>query len=217
MEVLLIGANKGLGYQVLKELLSKKITVNCLIRRKGLINFESKYLNIFYGDATNLSDLKKSIGNSECIISTINVQRKNIFPWSRLTNSKTTISDFAKNSIIASEDKINRIITISAWGVGESMEKIPKLFKFLIKFSNLKYPYIDHDIHEKVIENSNLNWTIIRPTALTNEKKYHDVKVYKKNEKIRKMIIGRKSLAKFIVNIVNDKTYFNKKIVLSRK
>ena len=48
MEVLLIGANKGLGYQVLKELLSKKITVNCLIRRKGLINFESKYLNIFY-------------------------------------------------------------------------------------------------------------------------------------------------------------------------
>ena len=217
MEVLLIGANKGLGYQVLKELLSKKITVNCLIRRKGLINFESKYLNIFYGDATNLSDLKKSIGNSECIISTINVQRKNIFPWSRLTNSKTTISDFAKNSIIVSEDKINRIITISAWGVGESMEEIPKLFKFLIKFSNLKYPYIDHDIHEKVIENSNLNWTIIRPTALTNETKYHDVKVYKKNEKIRKMIIGRKSLAKFIVNIVKDKTYFNKKIVLSRK
>ena len=217
MEELIIGANKGLGYQVLKELLSKKITVNCLIRRKGLINFESKYLNIFYGDATNLSDLKKSIGNSECIISTINVQRKNIFPWSRLTNSKTTISDFAKNSIIVSEDKINRIITISAWGVGESMEEIPKLFKFLIKFSNLKYPYIDHDIHEKVIENSNLNWTIIRPTALTNETKYHDVKVYKKNEKIRKMIIGRKSLAKFIVNIVKDKTYFNKKIVLSRK
>ena len=217
MEVLLIGANKGLGYQVLKELLSKKITVNCLIRRKGLINFESKYLNIFYGDATNLSDLKKSIGNSECIISTINVQRKNIFPWSRLTNSKTTISDFAKNSIIASEDKINRIITISAWGVGESMEKIPKLFKFLIKFSNLKYPYIDHDIHEKVIENSNLNWTIIRPTALTNETKYHDIEEFKGKRKINKITIGRKSLAKYVVKIINDKYFYRKKITVSRK
>ena len=217
MEVLLIGANKGLGYQVLKELLSKKITVNCLIRRKGLINFESKYLNIFYGDATNLSDLKKSIGNSECIISTINVQRKNIFPWSRLTNSKTTISDFAKNSIIASEDKINRIITISAWGVGESMEKIPKLFKFLIKFSNLKYPYIDHDIHEKVIENSNLNWTIIRPTALTNETKYHDIEEFKGKRKINKITIGRKSLAKYIVKIIDDKYFYKKKITVSRK
>ena len=217
MEVLLIGANKGLGYQVLKELLSKKITVNCLIRRKGLINFESKYLNIFYGDATNLSDLKRSIGNSECIISTINVQRKNIFPWSRLINSKTTISDFAKSSIVASENNVNRIITISAWGVGDSIEQIPKLFKFLVRFSNLKYPYSDHAIHEKVIEGSNLDWTIIRPTALINERKYHDVKVYEENEKIIKMIIGRKSLAKFIVNIINDKTYFNKKIVLSRK
>ena len=217
MEVLLIGANKGLGYQVLKELLSKKITVNCLIRRKGLINFESKYLNIFYGDATNLSDLKKSIGNSECIISTINVQRKNIFPWSRLTNSKTTISDFAKNSIIVSEDKINRIITISAWGVGESMEKIPKLFKFLIKFSNLKYPYIDHDIHEKVIENSNLNWTIIRPTALTNETKYHDIEEFKGKRKINKITIGRKSLAKYVVKIIDDKYFYKKKITVSRK
>ena len=217
MEVLLIGANRGLGYQVLKELVNKEITVNCLIKRKGLINFESKYLNIFYGDATNISDLKKSIGNSKCIISSINVQRKNIFPWSRLINSKTTISDFAKSSIVASENNANRIITISAWGVGDSIGQIPKLFKFLIRFSNLKYPYIDHAVHEKVIEDSNLNWTIIRPTALINEKKYHDVKVYKENEKIRKMIIGRKSLAKFIVNIVNDKTYFNKKIVLSRK
>ena len=217
MEVLLIGANKGLGYQVLKELLSKKITVNCLIRRKGLINFESKYLNIFYGDATNLSDLKKSIGNSECIISTINVQRKNIFPWSRLTNSKTTISDFAKNSIIVSGKKINRIITISAWGVGESMEKIPKLFKFLIKFSNLKYPYIDHDIHEKIIENSNLNWTIIRPTALTNETRYHDIEEFKGKRKINKITIGRKSLAKYVVKIINDKYFYRKKITLSRK
>ena len=217
MEVLLIGANKGLGYQVLKELLSKKITVNCLIRRKGLINFESKYLNIFYGDATNLSDLKKSIGNSECIISTINVQRKNIFPWSRLTNSKTTISDFAKNSIIVSGDKINRIITVSAWGVGESMEKIPKLFKFLIKFSNLKYPYIDHDIHEKVIENSNLNWTIIRPTALTNETKYHDIEEFKGKRKINKITIGRKSLAKYVVKIIDDKYFYRKKITVSRK
>ena len=116
-----------------------------------------------------------------------------------------------------SEDKINRIITISAWGVGESMEKIPKLFKFLIKFSNLKYPYIDHDIHEKVIENSNLNWTIIRPTALTNETKYHDIEEFKGKRKINKITIGRKSLAKYIVKIIDDKYFYRKKITVSRK
>ena len=217
MEILLVGGNRGLGYQILKELIHKKIRVNCLIRKKGQINFKSPYLNIFYGDATNLKDLSKSIGNSNCIISTINVQRKNIFPWSKLVNPKNTISDFTQKALIAAEKRLDRIITVSAWGVGDSIEKIPKLFKFLIKFSNLRYPYIDHDVHERIIENSNFKWTIIRPTALINEKQYHEIKEYKKNEKIRKLTIGRKSLAKFIVEIINDESYFNKKIVMSKK
>ena len=39
MEVLLIGANKGLGFEILKELTKNEIKVNCLVRKKGSINF----------------------------------------------------------------------------------------------------------------------------------------------------------------------------------
>jgi len=217
MEVLLIGANRGLGYEILKELTKSEIKVNCLVRKKGLINLDSPSIKIFYGDATNLNDLKKALGKSKIIISSINVQRKNIFPWSKLTNSKKTISDFTKNVLEASENNINRIITVSAWGVGDSITGIPKIFKFLIKYSNLKYPYLDHDLHEKIIESSNTNWTILRPTALTNEKGYHEVKVHDGKEVRPKLTISRKSLAKFIVKIINDKSYFKKKLIVSRK
>ena len=217
MEGLLIGANRGLGYEILKELTKSEIKVNCLVRKKGLINLDSPSIKIFYGDATNLNDLKKALGKSKIIISSINVQRKNIFPWSKLTNSKKTISDFTKNVLEASENNINRIITVSAWGVGDSINKIPKIFKFLIKYSNLKYPYRDHDLHEKIIESSNTNWTILRPTTLTNEKGYHEVKVHDGKEVRPKLTISRKSLAKFIVKIINDKSYFKKKLIVSRK
>jgi putative NADH-flavin reductase len=216
MEVLLIGGNRGLGYEILKELTKNNIKVNCLIRKKGLINFDNSNIKIFYGDATNLNDLKKALGKSKIIISSINVQRKNIFPWSKLTNSKKTISDFTKNVLEVSENNINRIITVSAWGVGDSIAEIPKIFKFLIKYSNLKYPYRDHYLHEKIIESSNANWTILRPTALTNEKGYHEVKAYDGKEGRPKLTIGRKSLAKFIVKIINDKSYFKKKLIVSR-
>ena len=91
-----------------------------------------------------------------------------------------------KVQLLLFENNANRIITISAWGVGESIGKIPKLFKFLIRFSNLKYPYIDHAVHEKVIEDSNLDWTIIRPTALINERKYHDIEEFKGKENYQK-------------------------------
>ena len=84
MEVLLIGANKGLGFEILKELTENEIKVNCLVRKKGSINLDSPSIKIFYGDATNLNDLKKALGKSKIIISSINVQRKNIFPLHRL-------------------------------------------------------------------------------------------------------------------------------------
>ena len=215
MEILLIGASKGLGLQILKEAIKNEIKVNCLIRKKSNLNLESPFLKKIYGDATNIRDLENSVGNSEVIISTINVCRRNIIPWSGLTNSKTTISTFAKNTLKLSKNNINRIITISAWGVGDSIDDIPKLFKQLIKFSNLKYPYMDHDLHEKIIEKSNFNWTILRPTALTNERKYHKVVPYEDNKP--KLTVGRKSLARFIIDIIEDKSYFKKKLVVSRK
>tara|TARA_B100000902_G_scaffold382535_1_gene420298 strand:+ start:1279 stop:1929 length:651 start_codon:yes stop_codon:yes gene_type:complete len=216
MEILLIGASKGLGLQILKEAIKKEIKVNCLIRKKSKLNLKSPFLKKIYGDATNYRDLEKSVGNSEVIISTINVCRRNIIPWSALTNSKTTVSTFAKNTLNLSKNNINRIITISAWGVGDSIDDIPKLFKLLIKFSNLKYPYIDHDLHEKIIEKSNFNWTILRPSALTNEQKYHEVVSHEGNNNPR-LTVGRKSLARFIIGIIENKYYFKKKLVVSRK
>ena len=169
MEIFLIGANKGLGYEILLEAIRNKIKVNCLVRSLGRINFESPYLKLFYGDATNHNEMINSIGNSKAIISSINVTRRNIFPWSKIVNSKSTISDSSKLIVdIAKLKKINRVITISAFGVAETYKNIPKWFQLLIKYSNLKYPYKDHELHEKIISTSGLNWTIIRPVSYTH-------------------------------------------------
>ena len=46
MEVLLIGANRGLGYEILKELTKSEIKVNCLVRKKGLINLAVSYTHL---------------------------------------------------------------------------------------------------------------------------------------------------------------------------
>ena len=80
MEVLLIGANKGLGYEILKELTKNEIKVNCLVRKKGLINLDSSSIKIFYGDATNLKDLKKALGKSKIIIAQLMFKEKIFFP-----------------------------------------------------------------------------------------------------------------------------------------
>ncbi len=200
MEIFLIGANNGLGYEILNEALRNKINVNCLVRSSKKINFESPYLKLFYGDATNFNELLNSIGTSSVIISSINVKRKNFFPWSKISNSTSTISDSSKLIVdIAKLKQINRVITISAFGVGETYKNIPKWFQLLIKYSNLKYPYKDHQVHEKIISTSGLNWTIIRPVVLTNFKKNEKIKITYKNHPKPNLIISRKSfLCRFL-------------------
>lgn len=218
MRILLLGATKGLGKEILKEALSLGFEINCLVRNTKKFPVEQNNIRVFEGDATSSIDLENAVQDSKIIISTLNVMRKNLFPWSNITNDKNTISKSSKNIIdISKRKKIKHLISISAWGVNESLDHIPIWFKLLIKNSNLKYPYIDHGKSEKLLLNSNLNWTILRPSALVNFLNNHQVKESISLKNKPSLIISRKSLAKFIINIVDKKNYYNKIVTVSKK
>ena len=218
MRILLLGATKGLGKEILKEALSLGFEINCLVRNTKKFPVEQNNIRVFEGDATSSIDLENAVQDSKIIISTLNVMRKNLFPWSNITNDKNTISKSSKNIIeISKRKKIKHLISVSAWGVNESLDQIPIWFKLLIKNSNLKYPYIDHGKSEKLLVNSNLNWTILRPSALVNFLNNHQVKESISLKNKPSLIISRKSLAKFIINIVDKKNYYNKIVTVSKK
>ena len=218
MRILLLGATKGLGKEILKEALNLGFEINCLVRNAKKFPIEQNNIRVFEGDATSSIDLENAVQDSKIIISTLNVMRKNLFPWSNITNDKNTISKSSKNIIkISKRKKIKHLISVSAWGVNESLDHIPIWFKLLIKNSNLKYPYIDHGKSEKLLVNSNLNWTILRPSALVNFLNNHQVKESISLKNKPSLIISRKSLAKFIINIVDKKNYYNKIVTVSKK
>ena len=218
MRILLLGATKGLGKEILKEAIGLGFEINCLVRNAKKFPIEQNNIRVFEGDATSSIDLENAVQDSKIIISTLNVMRKNLFPWSNITNDKNTISKSSKNIIdISKRKKIKHLISISAWGVNESLDHIPIWFKLLIKNSNLKYPYIDHGKSEKLLVNSNLNWTILRPSALVNFLNNHQVKESISLKNKPSLIISRKSLAKFIINIVDKKNYYNKIVTVSKK
>lgn len=218
MRILLLGATKGLGKEILNEALSLGFEINCLVRNAKKFPIEQNNIRVFEGDATSSIDLENAVQDSKIIISTLNVMRKNLFPWSNITNDKNTISKSSKNIIeISKRKKIKHLISVSAWGVNESLDHIPIWFKLLIKNSNLKYPYIDHGKSEKLLVNSNLNWTILRPSALVNFLNNHQVKESISLKNKPSLIISRKSLAKFIINIVDKKNYYNKIVTVSKK
>jgi len=63
---------------------------------------------------------------------------------------------------------VSRFICLSAWGVGDSFDRLPFVFKHIILPLLMKEEYEDKEAQEQLIRQSSLDWTIVRPSRLTN-------------------------------------------------
>jgi len=68
-----------------------------------------------------------------------------------------------------------------------------------------------------LLKKSDLNWTIIRPTGLTNSKKEQNIR--ETFEKIPKpsLTISRQSVAIYIINSIKDTNLMRKTVVISKE
>ena len=200
MKILILGATGRTGRHVLSYALSKGFEVNCLVRDLSKMTSSDK-LTIFKGTPENPGDLKKALVGCKFVINVLNISRKNDFPWSPLRTPSELLSQTTQSLIeLSKSNPIQRIVSCSAWGVGDSNKEIPWWFKWTIDNSNIQKAYIDHEKQEQLLKASSLNYTIIRPTGLTNSKTREKVKESMKGLPKPNLIVGRKTLANFLVD-----------------
>lgn len=210
MKVFLLGSTGRLGNNILDRLIAHKIKTNILIRNREKINFNSQYLEIFVGNPLDKKKLEKAILNCNIVINALNISRKSDFPWSKLRAPKTLLSETISNLVhLHQKHNFDRIISISAWGVRESKNQLPRWFRWLIDNSNIKHGYSDHEKQEQILTASNLDYTIIRPVGLSNSQKDKEPKITFKS-KPGNVLVSRKTVSKFIVDNLEK---YNKKTV----
>lgn len=206
--ILLLGATGRTGQHVLRQALDKGYQVHVLVRDQNRLPLLHEQLWVFEGDARIPRDLKMAMEGCDAVISCLNISRKSDFPWSPLRTPEDFISLSIKNTLNCCKDlDIDRLVTVSAWGVAESRPLIPSWFGWLIDNSNLSSAYLEHERQEAMLRSSALNWTIVRPVALTNSMKAKAVKVLEHNQK-PSWTISRKDTAKFLLDALEEETYF---------
>ena len=222
MKILILGATGRTGRHILETALIRKIEINCLVRStKKIKNFiPNDKLTVHLGSPDKMEDLEKAAEGCDTIISVLNISRKSDFPWSSLLTPKTFLSDVMKNIITmanADNSTINSVVTCSAWGVHETNQHIPWWFRLLIKFSNIRVAYKDHERQETLLsESKNIKWAIVRPVGLINRKKVKVVSVSLDNKPKPGMTISRRELAQFMLDIaINDRDYWYQKPTIS--
>lgn len=216
MKVLLLGGTGRTGRHVLAALLENGYQVRAIVRDIKGINILSPNLLLIEGDTRNASSLRPLLDGCDAAISTLNISRTSDFPWSALRTPPTFLSDSMRALLEAAyQCGTKKIIVCSAWGVLETKKQLPAWFRWLIKHSNIGEAYRDHERQERLLEQSSLDYTIVRPVALTNSTRPEQLGTSSKMPE--SLFISRLSVASFIVSLLTDDQYSRQAITISRK
>jgi len=217
MKILLFGATGRTGKIILQKALKDGHEVTAIVRDPSKLDRSNA--KIIQGTPYDRETVMKAMNGCDVVISTLNVSRVSDNPWAKLRSPKDTISHSIQNALEAmKENNSKRIIVMGVLGAGESWSKMPFIFKLVISSGNLKYAYKDHTRQEELLAASDSDWTVIRLPMLTEEEGEKDILVKRLNDDTKlNRKINRESVARFILNILEDENYYKSIVAISYK
>jgi putative NADH-flavin reductase len=210
MNITIIGASAGVGFESVKRALQRSHKVTTLSRNEVELP-KSNNLLVLKGNALYKEDLKRSIQNADAVIVTLGTG-KNI--------KKTTLySDFAKLLVEVQAETNSQIpfIVLTGFGAGKSRGYNSLFTRLLFKFF-LKDVYIDKTKMEDIITASEMKWEIVRPGILKDKPL---TEKYRVETSLRKEMsiggINRSDVADFLVKEAENPIHLFKYCSLSNK
>jgi putative NADH-flavin reductase len=204
MKILVFGASGDTGYHVVSQGVDSGNLITAYVRDPSKLKFEHKNLSIIKGDVFNVQQVEEATKNQEAVISVLGASS----PFKR---DITLISGIENIVNAMTRFNISRFIYQSFLGVKEHRSDLGFLMDRAIPVI-LQKVIKDHEAKEQIITSSNLQWTIVRCSMLTNG--VYTGK-YMHGERIASASplpsISRADVADFMLHQVNDKTYINKK------
>jgi putative NADH-flavin reductase len=161
-KIVVLGANGGIGMQTVQIALKAGHFVTAILRTPTNLQISHPNLQIVQGNVLKPEDLDRHFEDKNIIVSAIG----------RNSLKKTTLYSQGNKNVIESMQRVgvNRAFFVSASGL-EVNPSFSLLLRFATKFilqPVLHNMYADLWRMEKMIKESNINWTILRPPKLLN-------------------------------------------------
>ncbi len=196
--VLVIGASGGIGRETLSAALDAGHRVRAFSRSANEIDLENSYLEKHSGDAMNEAGIDAALDGIDVVVQTLGIGADELFKSVNLFSESTRI-------LIAAMQRRNvrRLIVVTGFGAGDSREAIGCLQRIPFRLF-LGRAYNDKDVQERLIKESGLDWTIVRPGILTKGARTGRYRVLVEPSQWRNGVISRADVADFIVRSIDD-------------
>jgi putative NADH-flavin reductase len=207
-QVLIIGASKGIGLETTRQALEAGHTVRAFARSAANIRILDPKLEKARGNALRGSDVAAAVTGMNAVIQVLGVGLGDLFRPVHLFSDATRILLAAMQA-----QGVKRLIGVTGFGAGDSRASINcfQLLPFRFFFGRA---YDDKDVQERLIKDSALDWTIVRPGVLTNGSRTGRYKVLKEPSQWRNGTISRADVADFLVQQIEDRACLRKTPVL---
>lgn len=204
MNIVVFGANGGVGKHFTKLALDKGHEVTAFVRSPLKLELVHERLTIIQGDAFDKVAVKEAIAGKEAVISCLGSTTG--------MKKSTQLEEMTKNVVDGMvANNVQRIVYVASAGIEN---EIPGLMgKIMIKM--LKNVLTDHSNAVSYIRNNHLTFTIVRPMGL-NDKEFTGV--YKEaltGVPSTGRTITRANVADFMYKALMNKEYENTSVGLS--
>ncbi|MEO0759429.1 MAG: SDR family oxidoreductase [Cyanobacteria bacterium J06648_16] len=160
MKLVIFGATGTVGRQVVEQALEQGHTVTAFARNLTKLNIQHPQLSFMQGDVMDSLAVEQAISGQDAVVCVLGSGKK-------LTG---TVRSEGTQQIIQAMEKVGvrRLICQSTLGTGDSWGNLDFYWKYVMFGFILRKVFADHERQEALVRNSNLDWTIVRPSAFTD-------------------------------------------------
>lgn len=200
MKLLVFGASGATGQQVVAQALAQDHVVTAFVRNPAKLTLTHERLRVVRGDVADAAAVLRAMENQDAVVSVLGVSKP-------LRSDPVVVRGVQHILEAMGQRGVRRLVYLSFIGVRESRAEAGFLIKTVMA-SLVRNEISDHEEKERLIRNSALNYTIVRPPILTNGPR---TGVYRSGVSIRpgSLVprVSRADVADFMLTQLTDQTF----------
>lgn len=203
MKLLIFGSTGKTGRELVNQALDAGYEVTAFARNPQKMEIRHDRLTVVKGDITDADSINVAVPGHDAVLSALG---------SPGLGKSTELSDGTRRIIASMEGSgVKRLIFESTVGVGDSSSHATVFARWFFFPVVIRNVLADKEIQERIIKESSLDWTIVRPGRLTNGPRRG---IYREGDAISGTAvatsISRADVAEFMLRQVTDNAYLHK-------
>jgi putative NADH-flavin reductase len=216
MHIVIFGATGATGRCLVEQALDQGYDVTAFARNPAVVTTQHVRLSIVRGDVFQKASVQEAVANQDAVLCTIGGHDRLRVALSGQPRAPGLCTIGTRNILDAMKMfGISRLICLSAWGVGDSKGRVPVIFRNILFPLLMKEEYEDKEAQEQLIQQSTLDWTIVRPARLINGPRTGNYRMKSSLEFSLRSSISRADVADCMLRQLTDRTFRQKCLELS--